>query len=130
MMLCGVIWVYLNGIIATFGLSPLIIIMFLVGHRGCFSEWVSRAWGRWIMQASGMKVVVEGEENLVRDRSQIIGCNQQSWYDVFALAAILPKRFCFIAKAELRKIPIFGYTWESAGHISIQRQDRSKAIQA
>jgi 1-acyl-sn-glycerol-3-phosphate acyltransferase len=130
MMLFRVIWVYLNGIIATFGLSPLIIIMFVLGHRGGFYEWVARAWGRWIIWASGVKVVVEGEENLRRDRAQIIASNHQSWYDVFALAAILPKRFRFIAKAELRKIPIFGYAWESAGHISIQRQDRSKAIQA
>ena len=130
MMLLRAFWIYLHGVIATFGLSAVIVIGYLFGHRGGLYEWVARAWGSWIIWASAVDVVVEGEENLRRDRAQIIACNHQSWYDVFALAAILPKRFRFIAKAELRKIPLFGYAWESAGHISIVRQDRTKAIQA
>lgn len=124
------IWTYLNGVLATFTLSTLVVLGRLVGHEGGLYEWIARSWGRWIIWASGVRVVVEGGENIAPDRAQIIASNHQSWYDVFALSAILPKRFRFIAKAELRKIPLFGLAWESAGHISIQRQDRSKAIAA
>lgn len=129
-MVLRAFWIYLHGVIATFGLSAVIATGYLFGHRGGLYEWVARSWGRWIIWASAVDVVVEGVENLPYDRAQIIACNHQSWYDVFALAAILPKRFRFIAKAELRKIPLFGYAWESAGHISIVRQDRAQAIQA
>jgi 1-acyl-sn-glycerol-3-phosphate acyltransferase len=115
---------------ATFTLSLLVVIGSVLGHRGGLYEWIARTWGRWIIWASGVRIVVDGIENIAPDRAQIIASNHQSWYDVFALSAILPKRFRFIAKAELRKIPLFGLAWESAGHISIQRQDRTKAIAA
>ena len=124
------IWTYLNGVMATFTLSLLVVIGSVLGHRGGLYEWIARNWGRWIIWASGVRIVVEGMQNIAPDRAQIIASNHQSWYDVFALSSIIPKRFRFIAKAELRKIPLFGLAWESAGHISIQRQDRTKAIAA
>jgi 1-acyl-sn-glycerol-3-phosphate acyltransferase len=123
-------WTYLNGVMATFTLSTLVVIGSLLRHRGGLYEWIARSWGRWIIWASGVPIVVEGAEHIAPHRAQIIASNHQSWYDVFALSAILPKRFRFIAKAELRKIPLFGLAWESAGHISIERQDRGKAIAA
>lgn len=124
------LWTYLNGVIATFTLSTLVVIGSLLRHRGGLYEWIARNWGGWIIWGSGVRVIVEGAENIAADRAQIIASNHQSWFDVFALSAILPKRFRFIAKAELRKIPLFGLAWESAGHISIERQDRTKAIAA
>ncbi|MGQ0560961.1 MAG: lysophospholipid acyltransferase family protein [Gemmatimonadota bacterium] len=123
-------WAILNGIIATLVLSSAVVIASLFNHHGNLYDRIAHAWGRWIIWASGVRVVVEGEENVRPDCAQIIASNHQSWYDVFALAAILPKRFRFIAKAELRRIPLFGRAWESAGHISIRRQDRAKAIAA
>ncbi|MGQ0813713.1 MAG: lysophospholipid acyltransferase family protein [Gemmatimonadota bacterium] len=129
-MIVRTIWTYLNGVVATFVLSSMVVIGSLLRHRGGLYEWIARSWGAWIIWASGVKVIVEGAENLRLERAQIIASNHQSWYDVFALAAILPKRFRFIAKAELRRIPLFGLAWASAGHISIERQDRSQAINA
>lgn len=124
------IWAISNGVVATVVLSTATVLASLLRHRGGFYDWVAHAWGRWIIWASGVRIVVEGAEHVRPDRAQIIASNHQSWYDVFALAAILPKRFRFIAKQELRRIPLFGKAWESAGHISINRSDRGKAIQA
>lgn len=130
MTIIRTIWAYLNGAVATVILSTAAILASLFGHRGGFYDWVARAWSRWILWASGVKVMVEGMENIHADRPEIIASNHQSWFDVFALASVVPKRFRFIAKEELRKIPLFGKAWESAGHISINRQDRSRAIVA
>lgn len=124
------LWAYLNGLLATFILSSAAIIASVVGHRGLFYDRVARAWSRWIMWASGVRVTVEGREHIHGDTAQIIASNHQSWFDVFALAANIPKRYRFIAKEELRRIPIFGRAWESAGHISVNRQDRGAAITA
>ena len=122
------IWVGLNLFVATFSLSALVVVAALLGHRGSLYEWAARTWARWTLYASGIRVRIEGLENLRHDRPQIVASNHQSWYDVFAIAAILPKRYRFTAKEELRRIPLFGLAWESAGHISINRQDRKKAI--
>lgn len=124
------LWTILVAVCGTFALSLAVIFNAVIGHRGDRYDRIARAWGRLILWASGVRVVVEGVENVRPDRAQIIASNHQSWYDVFALASTIPKRYRFIAKAELRRIPLFGRAWESAGHISILRQDRSKAIDA
>jgi 1-acyl-sn-glycerol-3-phosphate acyltransferase len=124
------IWVALNLLFSTFVLSLVVITAALFRHRGGIYEWVARAWASWAIWASGSRIQVEGMEYLRDDRPQIIASNHQSWYDVFALASIIPKRYRFIAKEELRRIPLFGLAWASAGHISIDRKDRSKAIRA
>ncbi len=129
-MIVRSIWTYFHGVIATIVMSSLAIAASLAGHRGNFYDWVARTWSRWIMWASGVRLHVEGMEHVRGDRAQIIASNHQSWYDVFALASVVPKRNRFIAKEELRRIPLFGRAWESAGHISINRSDRTRAIKA
>lgn len=123
-------WVWLNGIVDTIVLSTLVILGVLVRHRGGLYDWIAHKWGLWILWASAVTVEVIGAENVRLDRPQVVAFNHQSWYDVFAIAGHMPKRFRFIAKEELRRIPLFGLAWESAGHISINRQDRNKAIVA
>jgi 1-acyl-sn-glycerol-3-phosphate acyltransferase len=124
------IWVAINLLIGTFVLSLICVIAALFHHRGGIYEWAARSWSRWAIWASGSTVEVEGLEYVALDRPQIIASNHQSWFDVFALAANIPKHYRFIAKAELRRIPIFGRAWEAAGHISVDRKDRSNAIRA
>jgi len=47
---------------------------------------------------------------------------------VFCLAAVLP-RWSFVAKQELRKIPIFGRGAEAVGTIFVQRRSRKSATE-
>jgi 1-acyl-sn-glycerol-3-phosphate acyltransferase len=51
-------------------------------------------------------------------------------FDIPVLQAYLPVQFRWLAKAELFKIPIFGYAMKRAGYISINRFDRKSAIQS
>jgi 1-acyl-sn-glycerol-3-phosphate acyltransferase len=59
----------------------------------------------------------------------VYACNHDSWFDVFASAAVLPK-YPFIAKAELRKIPLFGWGAESAGVVFLARENRKSAFES
>lgn len=129
-MIIRSIWVALNLLVGTFGLSAIVVVAALLGHRGGIYDWAAHTWAKWAIWASGSKIHVEGMENLRGDRPQIIASNHQSWFDVWALAAVIPKGYRFIAKEELRRIPLFGRAWESAGHISIDRKDRAQAIKA
>ncbi len=124
------LWVAINLLVGTFGLSLIVVVAALFRHRGGIYDWAAHSWARWAIWASGSSIEVEGMEYLALDHPQIIASNHQSWFDVFALAATIPKRYRFIAKEELRSIPLFGLAWESAGHVSIDRKDRSKAIRA
>jgi 1-acyl-sn-glycerol-3-phosphate acyltransferase len=123
------LWTWLNAIVATLVIGPIVIGggLLRVRRRG-FYDWCGSTWSRWILAASGCDVRVEGLENIDRETPQILVGNHQSWFDVFAVAAHLPKHYHFVAKKELEGVPIFGRAWKSAGHISIDRSDRASAI--
>jgi 1-acyl-sn-glycerol-3-phosphate acyltransferase len=55
--------------------------------------------------------------------------NHVSWFDVWALAAVLP-RYKFVGKAELFRIPIFGRAARAAGMIAIERENRKSAFES
>jgi 1-acyl-sn-glycerol-3-phosphate acyltransferase len=59
----------------------------------------------------------------------VYASNHVSWYDVFAIASVLP-HYTFVAKAELRKIPIFGWGAEGAGVVFLARENRKSAFEA
>ena len=93
---------------------------------GSIYERTMMGWARSIMRAAGVRVVVHGEENLPPGGAVCI-CNHVSWFDVFAMAATLP-RATFVAKMELRGIPVFGAAAEAAGIVFIDRDNRKSAF--
>lgn len=91
---------------------------------------IGRCWAKSILRVAGIKVKTRGLENLDPDGSFVFMCNHQSNFDILVLFSELPAQFRWIAKAELFKIPLFGYAMRGAGYISIERKDRKKAIQS
>lgn len=122
------IWVVLNAIAATIPLSGAVVIGSYFGLPKRYYDKIPRWWARWILWATGARVEVHGMENLSPDRPQIIVANHVSWYDVLALAAHTPKRYRFVAKKELSRVPLWGHAWVAAGHISVDRTDNKRAV--
>ena len=92
-------------------------------------QWCMRTWARAICRVAGARVVLHGTEHLVRDSGTVYASNHVSWFDIFALASVLP-RYTFVAKEELRRIPIFGWGAEGAGVIFLSRDNRKSAFEA
>jgi 1-acyl-sn-glycerol-3-phosphate acyltransferase len=89
-----------------------------------------RRWAKALLRCAGVKVVIENTEVLDPQRPQVLIANHVSWFDVLALAAWLPGRYCFVAKKEVRKTPFLGYTIERCGHIFIDRSDHQRALRS
>ena len=90
--------------------------------------WIPRAWTRALLWAGGVTVRVHGADRMgTGSESRIFASNHVSWYDVFVLAATLP-RYAFVAKAELLRIPIFGAGARAVGTVSIERDNRKSAF--
>jgi 1-acyl-sn-glycerol-3-phosphate acyltransferase len=122
------VWAWFNGALATTVLGPVVLAAALLGvRRRGFYDWVGRSWSRWNLAAGGARVTVEGLENIDPESPQVLVGNHQSWFDVFAVAANLPKTFHFVAKKELERIVLFGRAWKAAGHISIDRSNQAAA---
>lgn len=90
---------------------------------------IPRWWSWWMLKAAGVKVRVHGWENVVSGEPHVFAANHVSWFDVPALALVLP-RYKFVAKAELFKVPVFGGGIRAAGMIEIQRDNRKAAFGA
>jgi 1-acyl-sn-glycerol-3-phosphate acyltransferase len=122
------LWVGIVLTVSTYFYGAIAIGAALLRVRGRVYSWATQAWARAILRASPTPIRVIGAEHVPAGQGQIIASNHLSGYDIFALAAVLPSPFHFVAKKELEKIPFFGRAWKAAGHISIDRSNRQKAI--
>ncbi|HEX6924126.1 MAG TPA: lysophospholipid acyltransferase family protein [Longimicrobiaceae bacterium] len=123
-------WVGLNIALATLFFGTIVIVASLLGVRGRLYFWATQQWSRVVLWASNVSVTAHGIDRVDWNSPHVLVCNHVSFYDVFALASILPTPFAFVAKKELARIPFFGIAWRVAGHISIDRSDRASAIQS
>ena len=112
-------------------LGSIVVIADLLGvkHReGDIYGKMARMWSRSVNFAAGMKIRLHGIENM-SEESRVYVSNHVSWFDVFALASILP-HYSFVAKEELRKIIFFGRAAKSFGIVFIKRTNRKAAFEA
>jgi 1-acyl-sn-glycerol-3-phosphate acyltransferase len=91
-------------------------------------SWISRWWGRMILWTCGVKAQIEGLEHLDGSHPYILVCNHQSFFDIFAILAWLPGEPRFLAKQELRRIPVIGFVMPRAGHVMIDRARGGRSI--
>lgn len=111
-----------------FGSLVLVAAMLRLPDReGSVFDWAPRLWARCLLWAGGVRLQLHHPERIVHGAARIYVANHVSWYDVFALAAVLP-RYKWIAKAELARIPIFGRAARAAGMIFIERNNRKAAF--
>lgn len=119
---------YLVAAFSTFVWASLACIAAAVDRSGESMVWMARQWIRWIFGGCGIRVETEGLENIDPKQPYVIMTNHQSVIDIGAIVQTLPISFRFVAKKELIWIPFFGWALPLAGHVIIDRRDRSKAV--
>ena len=89
-----------------------------------------RYWGRALCWLAGVRVKVEGVENIDPGQTYIFAGNHCSQYDIFAFQGYFPHDFRWIAKKELFRIPIFGQAMHRVGYIPIDRSHGRQALKS
>jgi 1-acyl-sn-glycerol-3-phosphate acyltransferase len=115
-------------ITAFLSLSGVIISLISPGENKIHK--IAYIWATTLLKLSGVRVDVEGVENVLTDRPQIFMSNHQSDFDILIVLAHIPGQFRWIAKKELFKIPVFGKAMRNAGYIEIDRQHRENAMKS
>ena len=110
-------------------LAPLAFLAHVLRLPDGVKQWCMKTWARTICFSAGVKVVLHGAEHIHPERGTVYASNHVSWFDVFALASVLP-RYTFVAKDELRRLPIFGWGAEAAGVIFLSRENRKSAFES
>jgi 1-acyl-sn-glycerol-3-phosphate acyltransferase len=86
-------------------------------------------WSYWVLKVSGVKVVVRNPERVSRTESRVYVSNHVSWFEIFALATVID-RYRFVAKKEIRRVPLFGKAAGEVAAIYIERNNRKAAFSA
>jgi 1-acyl-sn-glycerol-3-phosphate acyltransferase len=116
-----VVWLVLTFIVACFTM--------LLTLDPDKSMWVARRlFAPVALWAGGARVLVEGQENANPARPTIYVSNHQSTADIPALLVALPVNVRFVAKKQLRWVPIIGWYLWLAGHIFVDRSNTRSAI--
>jgi len=121
-------WILISFLSIVLGL--LAIVAGLIDKSGNRAHKVSSLWCRLLCKLNGVKVEIDGHENILTDRPQIFVSNHQGYFDIFALSGYLPVQIRWVAKSSLFKIPFLGGAMKASGYIPVERDDRKKAYEA
>lgn len=114
------IWSILSILIAT-------IVYFLCFQPNVMLFLAKHLWARPMLVLLGGRVKVYGKEKLKKGEHYLIIANHCSYSDIPALFRSLDFYLYFIAKEELRKVPLLGWYMVKSGMIFIDRKNKSKA---
>ena len=89
-----------------------------------------RYWGRILCRIAGVRVRVEGLDQLDANKTYIFAGNHCSQYDILAFQGYFSHDFRWIAKKELFRIPLFGPAMHRAGYIPIDRSHGRQALKS
>lgn len=87
-------------------------------------------WSKWLLLMVGGRVEVIGKDKLDKDNPAIYIANHSSHFDIPVLFNNMGFFLHFIAKIELKKIPLFGIGCTMADIIWIDRKNKTKAQQS
>ncbi len=112
-------------------LTPIACLMMIVRRDTSASILMARhGWSPVLLWAGGAKLIVEGGEHVDPKRPTLYLCNHQSTIDIPALFRAIPVDLRFIAKNELKYVPVLGWYMQVAKFIFIDRGNRQRAVES
>ena len=106
------------------------IVCGLLDRSGRLSHAWGKIWGTGCLKAARIRLKVEGTERIPTEGPVIYMGNHQGNFDIHSLYCAIPRRFSWVAKEELFKVPVFGGAMRRAGYIPLNRSDGRKAFKS
>ncbi len=111
----------------TLSLLAVFRIAVLKWDRECvMGTWIP-TWYRIMSTTLGWEMAVEGEEGFETSRPAVIAINHQSNLDIVLWSGFFPRATVVVGKKQIQKIPIFGYVFQGAKNILIDRENAEGA---
>jgi len=96
-----------------------------------FAGWIAQElWTSVLLAITGIRLRARELIAVDWSRTHVICANHASLFDIFALIRVVPPPFRFVAKRELTRWPVFGWTLKPAGQIVIDRTDHGGALRS
>jgi 1-acyl-sn-glycerol-3-phosphate acyltransferase len=119
---------WIVGFISMVSISLLCIVASLFDPSGDSAHRLTRIWGRTVLGVSGVKLDIQGLENINPYEAQVIISNHQGSFDIWAFMGYFPGQFRWVLKKELFRIPFMGLAMRKAGYIGVDRAHPQQAM--
>lgn len=110
--------------------SILALIFAFIERRFIVYFWISKLFSGGILLITGIRLKVEGLENIDPNATYVFVSNHASQFDITALQYGVPNRLAMIYKKELSKIPLFGWQLAAGPYVSIDRKNAESALKS
>ncbi len=117
---------FIGGSFFLLSFCILVICLFVLPREMTFQT--ARTLFKILIRIMGIKLSVNGKENIKNNGPYLIMGNHQSLFDVFVVPAAIPICFVGIEAAYHFSLPVWGYLIRKWGCIPIDRNDLEKAI--
>lgn len=113
--------------IVTIILANMVFICLPFNYRKKLTNLIHLAWGYSLSAIMGLKIKIEGLDQLDKNRQYMIACNHQSLTDVVVLYRSLPLKLVFVYKKDLAYVPFFGWALYLC-HFGVDRLNKEKSL--
>lgn len=93
-----------------------------------YSFYQTSNWAMNRIKDSGATINVFGKENIPKDTNVVFISNHQGDFDIAIFMALIPKKKGFVAKIELKKIPILRTWMKYLGCVFMDRNDLKQSL--
>ena len=122
---------FLFNIVFTAVLGLIAIVGQCVTFNRRFPRWIAASvWSPGLLWASGAEYRVSIADGIDWNKPHVFVMNHQSWLDIPAALHFIPTDISFVAKHELKWLPIFGWYMSLVGMIFVHRGRTQKAIRS
>ena len=122
-------WFFIVFIITFLLFLPLLFIFTAIHKNSKFVSYITRYWSKLTLYCSFIFPKIEWEEKIDSNDVFIFCPNHTSTLDIPFLFAILPLPIQFMGKAELTKIPLFGYFFKE-NSVIVNRKNLKNSYEA
>ena len=107
-------------------LSVTTVLGCILGNGHFWGYYPGKLWSRLLLWILLIPVKVEGRENLKEGQSYVFVANHQGIFDVFLIYGYLNRKFKWMMKYQLRRVPLVGIACQYAHHIFVDKRGPSK----
>lgn len=106
------VWFYILMAVPILILFPILVLTVISEKTYNWYFAIARLWAGIILYGMGFIPVISRDEPMVKGKSYMLVANHTSMTDIMMMLRISKQPFVFVGKAELAKIPIFGFFYK------------------
>ncbi len=120
------VWFYILVALPIIVLFPFLVLSVLSEKTYSYFYKMARLWSAIIIYGMGCWPVIKREQEMVKGQSYMLVANHTSMTDIMMMLLISKNPFVFVGKAELAKIPLFGFFYKRTNILVDRSNPRSR----